>query len=81
MGDVVAQQLEALVIEQMLDVVPCAGEEIVDAEHLAAALQQPFGEMRAEKAGSAGNENSSLEMHTRYQLQRSCSCPARLRRS
>ena len=38
-GDVVAQQLEALVVEEVLDVASGPSEKIVDAEHLAAAIQ------------------------------------------
>ena len=75
MGDVVAQQLEALVIEEVLDVASRAGKEIVDAEHLAAALEQPVGEVRPEEAGATRNKNSSLEMHT------ATSCRVRARRA
>ena len=39
-GNVVAQQLEARVIEEVLDVAACTGEEVIDAEDLAAALEQ-----------------------------------------
>ena len=62
-GDVVAQELEALVVEEVLDVASGAGEEIVDAEHLVAALEQPVGEVRPEEACSAGNQNSSFKVH------------------
>ena len=34
-----------------------AGEEIVDAEHVVAGRQQPLAEMRAEKAGAAGDQD------------------------
>jgi hypothetical protein len=44
-GDVVAQQLEAFVVEEVFDVASGAGKEVVDAEHLAAALKQPVGEV------------------------------------
>ena len=52
-GDVVPQELEVLVVEEVLDVAPGAGEEIVDAKHLVAALEQPFGKVRPEEAGAA----------------------------
>ena len=39
MGDVVAQELETLVIEEMLDIAPRAGEEIVDAQDLLPSSQ------------------------------------------
>jgi len=58
----VPQQFKTLVIEQMLDVVPCAGEEIIHAEHLAAALQELLAEMRPEKPSSARNKDASLKM-------------------
>lgn len=50
-----AQQLEALVVEEVLDVAPCASEKIVDAEHLAAAIKQPIGEVRSEEARATRN--------------------------
>ena len=52
MGNVVAQQLEALVVEEVLDVAASPSEEIVDAGHLAAAFEQPVGEVRPEEAGA-----------------------------
>jgi hypothetical protein len=45
MGYVVAKQLKALVIEQMLDVAARTGEKIVDAKHLATAIEQLLAEM------------------------------------
>jgi hypothetical protein len=42
MGDIVAQQLEALVVKQVVDVVPRPGEKVIHAEHLAPKLQQSF---------------------------------------
>jgi hypothetical protein len=45
MGDVVAQQLKPLMVEQMRDVVPGAGEKIVHAQNLASTLQQPLAKM------------------------------------
>ena len=59
-GDVVAQELKPLVIEQMLDVVPCSGKEVVDAQNLAPELQQAFAKMRAEKSGATANQNASV---------------------
>ena len=55
--DVVAHQLERLMVEQMGDVAPRAGEKIVDAEHVVSGMQKPFAQMRAEKARAAGDEN------------------------
>jgi len=53
MGDVVAQELEPLMVEKVLDVVSRPGKEIVHAQHLVSSLQQSLAEMRAEKSGSA----------------------------
>jgi hypothetical protein len=42
MGDVVTQKLAALVVQEVVNMVPCSGEEIVHTEHLASTLQQTF---------------------------------------
>jgi len=34
-----------MVIEEVRDVLPCAGKEIVDTENFVASLQKPFAEM------------------------------------
>ena len=60
-----ADQLEALVIEQVLDVAAGAGEEIVDADDIGALGQQALAQMRAEEAGAAGDQNALFEMHDR----------------
>ena len=58
MGDVVAHRLEMWVGQQMSDVVLAPGEIIVDAEHVVALGQQALAQMRAEKTGAAGDENT-----------------------
>ena len=58
LADVVPQQLEARMVEQVLDVVPPAGEEVVQADDVVALGQQPVAEMRADEAGAAGDEDS-----------------------
>jgi hypothetical protein len=40
MGDIVAQQLEALIVKQVINMVPSPGEEVIHAEHLASMFQQ-----------------------------------------
>jgi hypothetical protein len=60
MGDIVAQQLEALVVEEVVNMVPRPGEEVIHAEHLAPKLQQSFTQVRAEESCATGNENSSF---------------------
>ncbi len=57
-ADVVAHQLEVRVIEQVRDVAPASGEEIVDAEHVVAFLQQEGAKVRAEETGAAGDEDA-----------------------
>src|SRR4051812_36843652 len=42
----------------MLDIAPCAGEEIIDAQHVMAAGEQLLAEMRAYEAGPAGNQHA-----------------------
>ena len=43
---------------QVSDVALLAGEQVVDAEHVLPALQQPVAQVRAEKAGAARDENA-----------------------
>jgi hypothetical protein len=49
-GYVVPNDLEAMVIEQMIDIALRAGEEIVDAYDIPTIREQSLTEMRAEKA-------------------------------
>ena len=62
MGDVVAQELETLVVEEMLDVAPRAGEKI-NAQDLLPPRQQLFTKMRAEKSCASRDQNAPLKMH------------------
>ena len=55
--DVVAHQLEVGVGGEVREVLLAAGEVIVHAQHVAARREQLFAQMRAEKAGTAGNQN------------------------
>ena len=48
-GHVVAQKLEARVVQQVKDVVARAGEEVVDAKHVMAGLEQALAQERAQK--------------------------------
>ena len=65
-GDVVADQLEVLVIEQRLHVPARAGKEVVDTKDLRALSDQTRTKMGAEKACPAGDQNTLFEMHSRY---------------
>ena len=50
--------LEARIGQQMLDVLPPAGIEIIDAKHLVAVGEKPFAEMRADESRTSGDERS-----------------------
>ena len=65
-GDVVADQLEVLVIEQRLYVPARAGKEVVDTKDLRSLSDQTRTKMGAEKARPAGDQNTLFEMHSRY---------------
>ncbi len=64
--DVVADQLEARMAEEVLDVLLAPGLEVVHAHHFVAALDEPVTEMRAEEAGAAGDQVASAEMDLRH---------------
>jgi hypothetical protein len=63
-GHVVPNKLEPMMVDQMIDVALRASEEIVDAYDVPTISEQSLTEMRAEKAGSAGNQYASFKMHT-----------------
>ncbi len=52
------QKLEARLVVQVVDVPLSAGEEVIDARHLVTLLQQPVAKVRAEEAGTAGDEDA-----------------------
>ena len=56
-GDVVLDELE-VAIAQVRDVGDVAGQQVVDADDRVAAIEQRFGEMRADEAGRAGNDDT-----------------------
>jgi hypothetical protein len=55
---VVAQELEPVIVEEVLDVLAGAGEEVVEADDLVAGAEQLLAEVRAEKSGAAGDEDA-----------------------
>ena len=55
--------LEPRVVKQVVYVAPGPGEEIVDAEHIAADFQQTFTQMRADEARSARHKNALRRWH------------------
>ena len=58
-----ADQLEALVTEQMLDVAARAAEEIVDADDVGALASSRSHRCEPRKPGAAGDQNPLFEMH------------------
>jgi len=59
--DVMAHQFEALMVQQMLDVVPGAGEVIVHAKDFVATRQQGLAQKRTNKPGPAGHQNALFQ--------------------
>ena len=60
LGDVLLDELEIPVAAEVRDVVHRAGDKIVEADDLVAARQKQIGEVRAEKAGGAGDDGGGL---------------------
>ena len=63
---IVAHEVEVLVLDEMLDVAPRAGEEIIDAQHIGAFPQQPLAKMRAEEARASGDQHARFKMHVGF---------------
>ena len=45
---------------EMRDVGEIAGQQVVDADDRAVAVEQFFGQMRADEAGGSGNDDASF---------------------
>ena len=58
-GDVVLDELE-VAIGEVRDVGDIAGQQVVDADDGVAAIEQRFGEMRADEAGGTGDDDTFL---------------------
>jgi hypothetical protein len=52
-----AHELEERIAEQVRYVRLAARKQIVDAQHVVSRLQQGIAKMRAQKSGTAGDEN------------------------
>ncbi len=65
MNDVVPQELEIRPAQQMRDIGFLAGKEVVDADHIVPLFDEPFAQMRAQKAGAAGHQNAFMSSHVR----------------
>ena len=72
---VVADELEVRATDEMLDVGFLTREEVVEADHLVALLDQTVAEMGAEKAGTAGDEDP---LEHRIWFQRRSGPPGRI---
>src|SRR5690606_15025882 len=55
---VVVDHLEPAVAQQVFDVPPPSGVVVVDADDVTAHRDQPVTQVRAQKAGGAGDENA-----------------------
>ena len=53
---VVPHQFEAWMLHEMRDIRICAGEEIVDAQHVVSGGKQTLAKVRAKETRAAGNE-------------------------
>ena len=58
-----AHDLEMPMVHEVRDVVPAAGEVVVDAEDVVSFLQQPLAKMRAEKTGTSRDQNPFLQLN------------------
>ena len=58
-----AHDLEFAVVEERIHVRARAGEEIIDAKHLATLIEQDSAEMRAQEPGAAGNQYALAHFH------------------
>ena len=56
LGDVLLDEFEIRIAAEMRDVVHAAGDKIINADDPVATRQQQVGEVRAEKAGGAGDD-------------------------
>ena len=55
---VVPEGFKPAVVEQVLDVVSSAGEEVVQSYHMMPVCEETFAEVRSNEAGPAGNEDA-----------------------
>ena len=51
-------ELVALIAREVRDVVGVAGDEVVEPDDLVTVREKAIGEMRAEEAGAAGDQDS-----------------------
>ena len=63
-----ADQIEAVVVDDAIDVAAGAGEKVIDADQVGAVREQALAQMRAEKSGAAGHNHPGFEMHLQQPL-------------
>jgi len=52
-----AQEFEARMTNEVLDVALRAGEEIIETDHFVPGLDQPLAQMRTDESGASCDEN------------------------
>jgi hypothetical protein len=57
-ADVVAVDFEIWIREQVLDVTPSPGENVIGTDYLVPLFEKPFSEVGAYESGSSRNEDS-----------------------
>ena len=62
-GDVVLDDLEERIVEEVQHVVPLAGLEVVEAQHLVTLPEQPLAQMRAQESCSARYQDALRNGH------------------
>jgi hypothetical protein len=62
-GDVGVHKLESPAAGQMFDVRRRTGEEVVDADHAVAVIEEALTDMRAQEPGAAGDHGSPRITH------------------
>ena len=55
--NVVAHELEAAMLQELVEIPPGASEQVINADDLVAILDEPLAEVRPEKARTAGYED------------------------
>ena len=57
-GNVMAHDFQMRVAHEMFQIILRAGEEVIDDEHVMAVFEHAFGQMGAQEACAAGDENA-----------------------
>jgi hypothetical protein len=55
---VVVVELEILALEEVLDVLQAAGDQVVHGDHMVAFLQEPIAQVRSQETGGTGDEDA-----------------------